>query len=79
MIVLMIVEVAIGMPGILSLIYILAVLLPTIGVTVRRLHDTDKSGWWMLISLIPIVGLILIIFLVKKGTEGENRFGLPTA
>lgn len=45
-------------------------------VTVRRLHDTDRSAWWLLLSLIPLIGgLILLFFLVKKGSEGENRFG----
>jgi uncharacterized membrane protein YhaH (DUF805 family) len=59
-------------------IYALAVLLPSIAVTVRRLHDTDRSGWWFLISLIPFVGVIvLIVFMVKQGTAGPNRFGSP--
>ena len=44
--------------------------------TIRRFHDLDKSGWWMLTFLIPIVGLILMIFwFTQKGTAGENRFG----
>lgn len=59
-------------------IYALAVLVPSIAVTVRRLHDTDRSGWWFLISLIPFVGVIvLIVFMVKQGTAGPNRFGPP--
>ena len=62
--------------GALSGIFALAMACPTISVTVRRLHDTDRSGWWILIGLIPIVGYIwLIVLLCFKGTEGANRFG----
>jgi uncharacterized membrane protein YhaH (DUF805 family) len=54
----------------------LAMLLPSIAVGVRRLHDTDRSGWWLLIGLIPLIGaIVLIIFFVQKGTTGPNRFG----
>jgi len=54
----------------------LAMLLPSIAVGVRRLHDLDKSGWWLLIGLIPLIGaIVLIIFFVQKGTTGPNRFG----
>ncbi|HEY5833931.1 DUF805 domain-containing protein [Streptomyces sp.] len=52
----------------IGLLYGLAVLLPSIAVSVRRLHDTDRSGWWVLIALIPIAGTItLFIFLARKG------------
>jgi len=62
--------------GPLSLLYSLAVFLPGIAVSVRRLHDTDRSGWWVLISLVPIIGLIAIIILMAlDGTPGDNRFG----
>ncbi|WP_410750975.1 DUF805 domain-containing protein [Citrobacter sp. U14242] len=45
-------------------------------ITARRLHDTDRSGWWILLGLIPIIGdIVLFIFLCQKGTIGENRFG----
>ena len=51
-------------------------LVPSISITARRLHDTDRSGWWLLLSLIPIIGtLVLLYFLVLRGTEGSNRFG----
>ncbi|MCD2195133.1 DUF805 domain-containing protein [Actinomycetospora endophytica] len=64
-------------PGILGGIYSLAVLIPTIAVTVRRLHDTDRSGWWFFIQLIPIVGsIVLLVFMCLEGTRGPNRFGL---
>ena len=72
---LMLIELSMGMTGIIGMIASLALLLPAIAVGVRRLHDTDKSGWWMLLAIVPIVSLILIIFFVKKGTDGDNRFG----
>ncbi|WP_368164405.1 DUF805 domain-containing protein [Aeromonas sp. R6-2] len=54
----------------------LAVCLPALAVNVRRLHDVDRSGWWLLISLIPLVGpLVLLYFQVSAGTAGPNRFG----
>lgn len=56
--------------------YTLAVLLPVLAVGVRRLHDTGKTGWWILLSLIPIVGaLILIYFFVQDSAPGENKYG----
>ncbi len=62
--------------GLLSGLYALAVLIPGIAVAVRRLHDTDRTGWWVLIALIPIVGpIILIFFLIQDSTKGNNRFG----
>ncbi|WP_269087168.1 DUF805 domain-containing protein [Kribbella sp. ALI-6-A] len=62
--------------GLLSGIYSLVVLLPTLAVTWRRLHDTDRHGWWILIGLIPFIGTIaLIIILALDGTSGDNRFG----
>jgi len=61
---------------ILSSIFSLAVFLPTISVTVRRLHDTDRSGWWYWLALVPLVGIIiLIVWWATKGTDGPNRFG----
>jgi len=62
--------------GILSIIYSLAVLLPSLGVSVRRLHDTGKSGWWILIALIPLAGvIILIVFLATEGKREPNAYG----
>lgn len=62
--------------GLLSGIYLLAVLLPALAVTVRRLHDTDRSGWWILIEFIPLIGgLVLLIFTLLDSTPGSNRFG----
>lgn len=57
-------------------IYLLLVAFPGFAVTVRRLHDIDRSGWWILISCIPVVGpFILLYFSFCAGTTGENRFG----
>ncbi|MBQ9431713.1 MAG: DUF805 domain-containing protein [Kiritimatiellae bacterium] len=63
--------------GSLSTFYSLAVLLPRLAVTVRRLHDCDKSGWWFFIFLIPIIGPIwlCLLLLIREGTLGANRFG----
>ncbi len=62
--------------GILSTVYAVAVLLPTLGVTARRLHDTDRSGWWILLSLVPIIGgIVLLVFLALEGTRGPNSHG----
>ncbi|SMX46049.1 DUF805 domain-containing protein [Maliponia aquimaris] len=64
-----------GMP-ILGMIFSLATLVPGIALGVRRLHDIDKSGWWLLIGLVPLVGfLVLIYFFVQPPTPGPNRFG----
>lgn len=62
--------------GLLSGIYTLAVLIPGISVTVRRLHDTDRSGWWFFIALIPVIGsIVLLIFMVLDSTSGDNEYG----
>ncbi|MEQ4303983.1 DUF805 domain-containing protein [Plantactinospora sp. B6F1] len=65
-----------GSGGLLNLLASLALLLPSLAVAVRRLHDTDRSGWWILIGLIPLVGaVVLLVFFVQDGTPGPNRFG----
>ena len=62
--------------SILASLWSLATLLPSLAVGVRRLHDTNRSGWFLLLALIPIFGAItLIIFFAQDGTPGENRFG----
>ncbi len=54
----------------------LVLILPSLAVAVRRLHDIDKSGWWLLIGLIPVIGWLLVIYWAcTKGTLGPNRFG----
>jgi uncharacterized membrane protein YhaH (DUF805 family) len=58
--------------GLLSL----AIVVPNIAVGVRRLHDTDRSGWWLTLTLIPVIGLLVLIwFMIQPGTPGANRFG----
>ena len=65
-----------GGPGVVGGLYSLAVLIPSIAVGVRRLHDTNRTGWWLLIGLIPLIGtVILIIFLVQDGEQGANQYG----
>lgn len=62
--------------GILSSLYILATFLPSLAVLVRRLHDTDRSGWWVLIGIIPLIGpIVLLVFACLDSKVGENRFG----
>jgi uncharacterized membrane protein YhaH (DUF805 family) len=62
----------------LSYIVWLAYLVPLLAAGVRRLHDTDKSGWWLLIALIPLVGtIILIVFLATAGQPAANQYGPP--
>jgi uncharacterized membrane protein YhaH (DUF805 family) len=62
--------------GILSGIYSLAVLIPTLALWVRRLHDIDRTGWWVLINLIPLIGtIVLLVFALTPGTPGSNRYG----
>jgi uncharacterized membrane protein YhaH (DUF805 family) len=59
-----------------SYLYVLAVLIPSIAVFVRRLHDTNHSGWWIFIGLIPLVGaIILLVFSVKDSQPGDNQYG----
>jgi len=65
-------DVALALTG----IYFLATLIPVTAVVVRRLHDTDRSGWWCFIQLVPILGpIVLLVFLATDGTKGDNRFG----
>jgi uncharacterized membrane protein YhaH (DUF805 family) len=62
--------------GLLGGIYTLAVLTPSIAVSVRRLHDTDRSGWWLLINGIPLIGVIVfLVFTGQCGTPGDNQYG----
>ena len=70
-----IIDAVIGRP-IFYTLFTLGVLIPNIAIGVRRLHDLDRSGWWLLLSFIPLVGaIILIVWFCSKGTDGPNRFG----
>ena len=56
----------------------LALLVPDLAIGVRRLHDTGRTGWWILIALIPVIGfIVLLIFYLEHGDEGENEYGPP--
>jgi uncharacterized membrane protein YhaH (DUF805 family) len=57
-------------------LYVLAVFIPSIAVSIRRLHDIGKSGWWIALALLPIIGAIwLLVLMVKEGQRGENQYG----
>lgn len=71
-----IVDGVIGTGGLLGMVYMLAILVPSVAVSIRRLHDTGRSGWWLLVSFVPIVGVIaLIIFFVQDSQNGPNAYG----
>jgi uncharacterized membrane protein YhaH (DUF805 family) len=62
--------------GLLGGLYALAVLIPSLAVTVRRLHDIGRTGWWILIGLIPVIGgIVLLIFMVLDSESGPNEYG----
>ncbi len=62
--------------GLFGVMYGLAVLIPGIAVTVRRLHDTGRSGWWFLLIFIPVIGaLVLLVFMLFEGEPVENAYG----
>lgn len=73
--VLNILEAALGTGSILSTLFSLAILVPGLAVGARRLHDTGKSGWLLLIGLIPLVGFILLIVWFATDSQGDNQYG----
>ncbi|MEM1082374.1 MAG: DUF805 domain-containing protein [Pseudomonadota bacterium] len=65
--------------GWLGGLYALGLLVPTLAVTVRRLHDSNRSGWWFLTFLVPVIGLLVWLFMmIEAGTPGANRYGQRT-
>jgi len=63
--------------GLLSGLYCLVIFLPSLAVAIRRLHDTNRTGWWVLFGIVPIVGaIVLLIFNVLDSQPGTNRFGI---
>ncbi|MBW5481463.1 DUF805 domain-containing protein [Streptomyces bambusae] len=69
-------DAVLGTSGLLTGLYVLAILVPALAVSVRRLHDTDRSAWWLLIGLIPLVGaIVLIVFAATEGSANPNRWG----
>ena len=70
---------AMGLWAVYGLI-MLGLLIPSLAVSIRRLHDTNRSGWWQLVSLVPLVGgLVMLVLYLLSGTPGANRFGEPPA
>jgi uncharacterized membrane protein YhaH (DUF805 family) len=62
--------------GLLSGLYSLAILIPGLAVTVRRLHDTSRTGWWVLIAFIPFIGaIVLLVFMLLDSKPGNNQYG----
>ena len=60
----------------ISIVFSVATLVPTLAVGARRLHDTNRTGWWQLIGLIPVLGIIvLIVFFATKGDDAANQYG----
>lgn len=64
-----------GIGGLLLGLWMLATFIPTLAVSVRRLHDSGKSGWWYLISFVPLGGIVLLIFFILDTEPGENQYG----
>ncbi len=83
LVVLSIVESVLGLTGMvagaygpLTALFLLAVLIPGLAVGARRLHDTNRSGWWLLLGLVPLIGaIVLIFFFASDGTSGDNQYG----
>ena len=74
--ILMILGAMIGLHWVAVILYRLAVAVPSVAVTIRRLHDTGRNGWWFLIAFIPIIGaIILLVFLVQDSQPGFNQYG----
>lgn len=69
-------DIPMGGTSLLSSLYSLAVLLPSLAVGARRLHDTGRSGWWLLIGLLPCIGwIVLLVFAVQDSQPGQNLYG----
>ena len=70
------VEALVGSSGVILMFYGLAVFIPGLAVEVRRLHDTNRSGWWLLVGFVPIIGtIVLIVFMVQDSKPGQNKYG----
>lgn len=75
-IVLSIVDAIVKTGNIVSALFALALLIPSIAVAVRRLHDTSRSGWWLLLGFIPLIGaIVLLVFMCLDSTPGANEHG----
>ncbi len=69
-----VINIALMVPWLWS-IYMMAVLIPSIAVSVRRLHDIDHSGWWLLVAIVPVFGIALLFLLMQDSKAGENQYG----
>lgn len=56
-------------------IFALAMFIPNLAVNIRRLHDTGRSGWWYLITFIPVISLVYIVFMIRNSEPGTNKYG----
>jgi uncharacterized membrane protein YhaH (DUF805 family) len=62
--------------NLVAIVYSLGTFIPNLAVTVRRLHDTNRSGWWYFISMVPFIGgIILLIYLIEDSSPGDNQYG----
>jgi uncharacterized membrane protein YhaH (DUF805 family) len=61
--------------GVVVVVYYLAILIPSIAVASRRLHDSNKSGWWLLLWFVPFGNIVLIVLFALESTQGDTRFG----
>lgn len=69
-------DIGVLLGGLILLVVGLGLIVPSLAVLVRRLHDIGRSGWWALIAFVPLVGfIVLLVFLVSKGTQGANKYG----
>ena len=60
----------------MGLVWIVATIVPALAVLVRRLHDTNRTGWWVLIGFVPLIGsIVLLVFALVDSDAGENKFG----
>ncbi len=71
----LVVDAALRTGGVFYVLTVLGIVVPNIALTVRRLHDTGHSGWWLLVSLVPLVGPIVLLVITLRGSEGPNQWG----
>jgi uncharacterized membrane protein YhaH (DUF805 family) len=64
-----------ALAGVVIVVYVLAVLVPSIAVTCRRLHDMGQTGWWQLLSFVPLGGFVVFVMTLLPGTPGQNQYG----
>jgi uncharacterized membrane protein YhaH (DUF805 family) len=65
-----------GLPGVLDGVFWIVTLIPSLAVGVRRLHDINRTGWWLLLWPVPVIGwIVLIVWAIKHGDEGSNKYG----